>query len=599
MKPFWLIWRNPRPKPHVILRARVWQLIINGPGYFDTAYDLPEGVTRLGRADENDIVLSGDLVSRKHARLIARGDVLEVEDLGSRNGSKVNGEVLQGVRALQLGDTVSVGENALSIRQPQKIETASSDSLDLAAGGAVKRFGRGSDIDSAVILARDVRDSVVIRVLDNISPLEMGPSPFAELENEKPARYQGESPIAFSWLLLLYKVVEKLASATTLQAFLEDVIDRTMERVGATTAVVLLRHPTGAMVPAAVRHRGVLGQGEVPVSDAVVDAALAKGAAIAVANVRDDARFAERDSVVMYGAGQVLCVPIGQRQPWAGVLYLNRPQREHDEPVEDLLDLTYAVAQLIHTGVQKFQTVQATPTEERLRRALERFHGPDIVERRVQQMRKQGLGVTGLEEKLVTIMSIEVAGLNAMASKLGPDWAVELLSDFYEHTARVIFSFEGTVEKFMGDSAMAVFGVPFSHPDDALRAVRTAKAVHNEWARLMSKRRAGESCELKIGINTGRVLAGIVGGDLRLDFTTIGEPVTVASWLCSSANPGQILITGNTLSAMGARFETTPLGERAPVGSKVRQSVFEVHEEDVGGSTGSGQQKSPDPAPTP
>ena len=58
----------------------MWQLIINGPGYFDTAYELPEGVTHMGRADENDIVLSGDLVSRKHARITVKGDELQAED---------------------------------------------------------------------------------------------------------------------------------------------------------------------------------------------------------------------------------------------------------------------------------------------------------------------------------------------------------------------------------------------------------------------------------------------------------------------------------------------------------------------------------------
>src|SRR5947209_221139 len=93
--------------------ARMWQLIINGPGYFDTAYDLPEGETSLGRADENDIVLSGDLVSRRHARIRVKGDDLAIEDLGSRNGSRVNGEPLHGAVDLKAGDVVSVGENTL------------------------------------------------------------------------------------------------------------------------------------------------------------------------------------------------------------------------------------------------------------------------------------------------------------------------------------------------------------------------------------------------------------------------------------------------------------------------------------------------------
>ena len=82
----------------------MWQLIINGPGYFDTTYDLPEGLTQLGRADENDIVLSGDLVSRRHARLRVAGDELVFEDLGSRNGTRVNGQPLQGSVPLRPGD---------------------------------------------------------------------------------------------------------------------------------------------------------------------------------------------------------------------------------------------------------------------------------------------------------------------------------------------------------------------------------------------------------------------------------------------------------------------------------------------------------------
>ena len=84
----------------------MWQLIINGPGYFDTAYDLPEGVTQVGRADENDIVLSGDLVSRKHCRLHVRSSGVVFEDLGSRNGTRLNREPVTGSVDLKAGDVV-------------------------------------------------------------------------------------------------------------------------------------------------------------------------------------------------------------------------------------------------------------------------------------------------------------------------------------------------------------------------------------------------------------------------------------------------------------------------------------------------------------
>lgn len=572
----------------------MWQLIINGPGYFDTAYELPEGVTHMGRADENDIVLSGDLVSRKHARINVKGDELQAEDLGSRNGSKVNGTPLIGTKPLKAGDTLQVGENALVIKQPTTVENAATDMLDLGAGGAVKRFGRGIDIGSAVILARDVRDSVVLKVLDNISPFSSVAMPFAtdsDVVDDQPKTTEVEldtakSPIAWHSLVLLYKVAEKLATAASLQLFLEDVTDKVMERVGATTGVVLLRHSSGVMVPAAVRHGGKLEKGEVPVSDAVVDAALEKGAAIAVADVRDDSRFAARESVVLYGVDQVLCIPFGAGAPWAGVLYLNR-SGVSNEPVENLLDLATAVAQLIYTGVQRFEE-RSPSTDLHLRKALERFHAPDIVERRVSELKKKGARLTALEEKSVTVLFADIAGFSALAQKIAPDRVVELLNEFYQRATTTIFSFEGTVDKFLGDGVMALFGAPYSKGDDALRAVRCAVALKMEWEKAMTKRPPRERCALKVGLNTGKVLAGTVGSEARLDYTAIGEPVNIANWVCAAAEAGQVLITGKTLAAIGARFDVTPLGERPLSGSKVRTAVFEVIEEDSGTGTLSG-----------
>ncbi|MBL8956073.1 MAG: FHA domain-containing protein [Myxococcaceae bacterium] len=585
----------------------MWQLTINGPGYFDTVYDLPEGVTMMGRADENDIVLSGDLVSRKHARITVKGDALTVEDLGSRNGSKLNGEPLDGLRSVKAGDLLQVGENALAIRQPTTVESAATDMIDLGAGGAVKRFGRGIDIASAVILSKDVRDSVVMRVLDNIAPFNPSSLPFADSgdigvaaertktsEIELPADMPVEVtprtgvPIAFHSLLLLYRVAEKLSSAGSLQAFLEDVTDKVMERVGATTAVVLSRHHSGVMVPAAVRHGGKLQKGEVPVSDAIVDAAIEKGQAIAVANVRDDSRFAERESVVLYGVDQVLCIPIGHEAPFDGVLYLNRVGVS-EEPVEDLLDLCNAVAQLLGAGMQRWSKEGPQgPADERLKLALERFHAPAIVERRVAELKKKGGKPTQLEEKNVTVLFADLSGFTAISQKLEPPKTLELLNEFYERSTRILFSFEGTVDKFLGDSVMALFGAPYSKGDDALRAVRAALALKVEWTKFIAKRPQRERCDLKVGVNTGKVLAGTVGGDLRLDYTAIGEPVNIASWLCQSASAQQVLITGKTLAQIGARFDVTPLGERALQGSKTRTAVFEVLEEDAGSGTLSG-----------
>jgi class 3 adenylate cyclase len=579
----------------------MWQLVINGPGYFDTKYDLPEGTTHVGRADENDIVLSGDLVSRKHALFHATGGTLVFEDLGSRNGSRLNGDKVVGKAPMKPGDVVAVGENSLVVRQPTSAETAATEMVDAGGGGAVRRFGRGVDVSHAVLMARDIQDSVVRKVLDNSLPFEVEAEPPpvpAKVkrrkandtdENDPPATAipsDGPSyPVAFQSLVMLFRVAERLAASSSLQAFLDDTTDTVMKRVGASTGVVLVRHPTGVLVPAAVRHAKKLQKGEVPVSDAIVDAALTQGQAIAVADVRDDSRFAERESVVLYGIDQVLCVPFGQKAPYDGVLYLNRTQ-VNDEPIEALLDVCTALAQLLQTAIAKFQ---ARPgSSDRLRSALERFHGPDIVERRVSELAEKKGRLSQLEEKQVTVLFADIAGFTDLAFKLKPEQVAALLSELYRVSTPLIFSFEGTVDKFVGDSVMALFGAPYGKGDDAIRAVRAAMALKAEWERAMQNRPPNERLQLKVGLTTGKVLAGTVGSEARLDYTAIGEPVNIASWLCQSADPGQVLITGKTLAAVGARFDVTPLGERPLLGSRVRTAVFEVLDEDDDSGTLSG-----------
>jgi adenylate cyclase len=581
----------------------MWQLVINGPGYFDTKYDLPEGTTHVGRADENDIVLSGDLVSRKHAHFHVTGNALVFEDLGSRNGSRLNAEKVVGTAPMKPGDVVAVGENSLVVRQPSTAETAATEMVDAAGGGAVRRFGRGIDVSHAVLMARDIQDSIVRRVLDNSLPFEVepGPPPLPAKVKRKGASDTDENesktsevavpsdgpsyPVAFQSLVMLFRVAERLATAPSLQAFLDDTTDAIMKRVGASTGVVLVRHPTGVMVPAAVRHARKLQKGEVPVSDAIVDAALTQGQAIAVADVRDDSRFSERESVVLYGIDQVLCVPIGQQTPFEGVLYLNRTSVT-EEPIEALLDVCTALAQLLQTALHKHGP--RTSTSDRLRGALERFHGPDIVERRVKDLSDKTARLTQLEEKQVTVLFADIAGFTDEALKLPPDRVADLLSELYRVATPLVFSFEGTVDKFVGDAVMALFGAPYGKGNDAIRAVRAGMALKAEWERAMQKRPPKERFPLKVGLTTGKVLAGTVGSELRLDYTAIGEPVNMASWLCQSAAGGQVLITGKTLAAVGARFDVTPLGERPLLGSRVRTAVFEVLDEDDDSGTLSG-----------
>jgi class 3 adenylate cyclase len=555
----------------------MWQIIINGPGYFDTAYELPEGVTSLGRADDNDIVLGGDLVSRKHARLVVEADALRIEDLGSRNGTRLNGAPVQGTRPLNPGDSISLGENTLSVRQPHTVENATTEMVNLDAGHGIRRFGHGEELGSAVILAKNVKDADILAALDNFSPIAFDDS-FAQASPLAPT---AGSRVAYETLLLLFRTAEALATATTLAAFLEATMDRVIEATDATTAVVLLRHTSGTMVPSAVRHRGKLARGEVPVSDAVVEEAMRKGRAIAVGDVRDDRRFAGRESVMLYGVDRVLCIPIGSEPPFAGVLYVNTSAKS-ETSLEMMLDACTAVSHLVHSGVQKFSLKQTGNTPaDRLRRTLERFHSPEVAERRAAEVQRTGGKLPGLEEKPLTVVHAELVGFGALCTRIGPARATQLLNDFHARMSGLVYSFEGSVEGFLGEAVRALFGAPYGKGDDPVRAVRAGLALRSDWERAMAKRPNEERCELRVGIHTSKALVGLVGNEARQDYAAVGEGVNIATWLAGSAMPGQVLITGKTLAAVGVRFDVMPLGERVLRTPKDKVAAFEVIEEDV------------------
>jgi class 3 adenylate cyclase len=253
-----------------------------------------------------------------------------------------------------------------------------------------------------------------------------------------------------------------------------------------------------------------------------------------------------------------------------------------------MLEACTAVAHLVASGVQRFaahpphkQREAAGGSGSDLRRLLERFHPPEVAERRAAEAQRTGGRLPALEERPLTVLHVEMAGFAALCTRLGPVRATAVLNDFHAKMSGLLFSFEGAVEAFLGESVRALFGVPSAKPDDPVRAVRAGLALRTDWQRAMARRPVDERCELRIAIHTTKGFVGMVGPDSRLDLSAVGEGVPVAGWLASTAAPGQVLITGKTLASIGARFDVLPLGERLVRPPKDKVAAFEVLEEDV------------------
>ena len=181
-------------------------------------------------------------------------------------------------------------------------------------------------------------------------------------------------------------------------------------------------------------------------------------------------------------------------------------------------------------------------TRERFRRLF----SPDLAEMVVNGE----LSVEqGGENRTVTVMFVDIRGFTALSSHAKASDILQMLNDYYEVLVDIVFRYQGTVDKFMGDGMMVLWGAPVSHANDALRAVHAAldmqKAIEDfnfdRISRGMSPIEAG------IGINTGPVVAGYIGSSRTMSYSVIGDVVNSASRLCADARPGEIVVSETTL----------------------------------------------------
>jgi adenylate cyclase len=180
--------------------------------------------------------------------------------------------------------------------------------------------------------------------------------------------------------------------------------------------------------------------------------------------------------------------------------------------------------------------------KEMIKRAFTRYVAREVVEEILKD--PENLVLSG-ERRQVTVLFCDVRGFTPLSERLSPEEVVLLLNDFYTLMIETTFKYDGTLDKFLGDAVMAVFGAPMAHPDHSARAIRTALAMQEGIAGLNERRvRDGkEPIAVGIGVSAGEAVAGTVGTEDRMEYTVIGDSVNLAARLESNAKPGQILIS--------------------------------------------------------
>jgi adenylate cyclase len=209
------------------------------------------------------------------------------------------------------------------------------------------------------------------------------------------------------------------------------------------------------------------------------------------------------------------------------------------------------------------------------REKFQRLLSPDLAELVVNG---ELLVRQGGENRLVTVMFVDIRGFSEMSQDAEASDLLLMLNDYYEVLVEIVFRYEGTVDKFMGDGMMVLWGAPIRHDDDPLRAVKAAVDIQRAMESFNADRasRGLMPVEIGIGINTGPVVAGYIGSSRTMSYSVIGDMVNQASRLCSAAKPGEIVISEYTQALIKDAYRTKSREPIITKGNPVPVKIYSV-----------------------
>ena len=213
--------------------------------------------------------------------------------------------------------------------------------------------------------------------------------------------------------------------------------------------------------------------------------------------------------------------------------------------------------------------------QAQLRANLGRFVSTELADAIVSGQHSLELGGTRRD---VSVLFADVVAFTPMAEKREPELVVQLLNELFTVLTELVFRHDGTVDKFIGDCIMAVWGAPLSVDDHAERALGCAEdmmafleAGRDQW-----RERYGVELRLAIGVNSGEAIVGNIGSNKRMEYTVVGDVVNVAARLEALAAPDQVLVAEGTQRRAGDRFELRRLGTRQLTGRAKETEVYEL-----------------------
>ncbi|MGV8073238.1 MAG: adenylate/guanylate cyclase domain-containing protein [Syntrophobacteraceae bacterium] len=495
--------------------------------------------TSIGRHPMNQIHIPDRLISKEHCLIfLDRKGNYVIRDLGSQNGTAVNNRRLGEDCILRDGDHITIGSTQCIFSEKPSEE-------------------HSSEIE---------RDGTVLILSQTSSKMPSNRfMPEKEIRDEKILRADYEK------LRVAHELHRDIGDALDLERIFERIIERTFELLNCDRAVILTPDDRGEMLIRASKTRNKTDR--FIVSSTILKHVQDEKVGLITSDALSDERFAGAESVILQNIRSSMTVPILYENQMLGIMMIDSAAAVKAYTEKDLLlfgNIANQTAQFIKIAEMARQIEVEARTRERFQRLL----SPALAEMVVSGKLKVEKGG---QSRVATVLFADIRGFTALCEDMPAAEVLQMLNEFFELMVEAAFRYEGTVDKFVGDQIMVVWGAPVTHPDDAVRAARAAIEMQKAVDVYSDVRRSRGQAEIKIGIgiNSGELVAGYIGSTQTMSYSVVGDEVNTASRLCSAAGAGDILVSENTFRNIGDRFEVLKL---APVKVKGKAKPVEIYQ---------------------
>jgi adenylate cyclase len=464
--------------------------IINTDGRISN-FPILKDIIVIGRGKENDLVLPDQSVSRNHARINKIDTGFFLTDLGSFNGTKVNEKSIQSIR-LKNNDEIKVGKIMLKFSTGEKPAQSPVQTVVLTKENDYKK-GHSTIIESSA------EDSLGLSSQDLLIFTGIGKSPGESdlsLPSEKvsqPSKIREELLSLERMnkvLFVLYEISKQLHLIHDFNELLKKIMDFIFIVIDADYGFVILTSDEGKdeLAPVVVKYKDdkAKGKGEIKASRTIINKVVNDKVALLTADAMADTRLENAQSLFSQKIRSAMCVPLWKKDKVIGVIQLDSV-RFNNQFTEDDLELLKAIGHQMAMVIEQASLNEQVREEERMISRLERYHSPQIIEMILKGSQETKENIMESKDLTATIFFTDIIGFTPLSEKMPPREINLLLNQFFSRMTDIIFKYDGTLDKYIGDCIMAVFGAPMEKKDDPERAILAALEMKRELRAIMKK----------------------------------------------------------------------------------------------------------------